>query len=281
MGQLAAMLAMTVAMTAFCLVLGALAARGGGFDWPSGVMGTVPGGLSQMAPLCEEIGIGDVTIVTFLQTTRVLSVVFLVPFLTFHGLTGAGPAAGAGVGTPAVLREAPDLSLRTLLFIIAVIAGVPAARRLRLPNAWMLGPLLLTAGLTYNGLIPLRLPPPLITAAQLCIGTYLGLSLRPEKLQNWRAILPYTMLSGVALVGFSFLLAYAMSLSGNFDLTTAFLSAAPGGMAEMAITAVAVGADLSTVAAYQLFRLLFILLVFIPLLRWWLRQRGASQRAAG
>lgn len=46
------------------------------------------------------------------------------------------------------------------------------------------------------------------------------------------------------------------------DLATAFLATAPGGLTEMGITALVVGADSSTMVAYQLTRLLFIMLVF-------------------
>ncbi|MNW03830.1 putative ammonia monooxygenase [compost metagenome] len=45
------------------------------------------------------------------------------------------------------------------------------------------------------------------------------------------------------------------------SLTTAFLGTAPGGMAEMGLTGAAVGADLSIIVAYQMFRLLFILFI--------------------
>ena len=55
------------------------------------------------------------------------------------------------------------------------------------------------------------------------------------------------------------------------DFATAFLSTAPGGLAEMGITALTVGADISTMTAYQLVRLLFIMLVFPYLAKWLVR----------
>jgi hypothetical protein len=38
----------------------------------------------------------------------------------------------------------------------------------------------------------------------------------------------------------------------------------------MGLTAMMVHADLSLVIAFQLFRLLFVLLIAVPLIRWWL-----------
>jgi uncharacterized membrane protein AbrB (regulator of aidB expression) len=55
-------------------------------------------------------------------------------------------------------------------------------------------------------------------------------------------------------------------------IVTSFLSTAPGGLAEMGITALTVGADSSTMTAYQLTRLLFIMLVFPYVVRFILKK---------
>ncbi|OPZ70448.1 MAG: putative ammonia monooxygenase [Firmicutes bacterium ADurb.Bin456] len=60
---------------------------------------------------------------------------------------------------------------------------------------------------------------------------------------------------------------YLLTLFHPLSLTTAFLGTSPGGMGEMGLTAVLVGADVSLVAAYQLFRLSFILFVLTILLK--------------
>jgi uncharacterized membrane protein AbrB (regulator of aidB expression) len=62
---------------------------------------------------------------------------------------------------------------------------------------------------------------------------------------------------------------------------TAFIGTAPGGMAEMGITAMMVNADLSTVVAFQLSRLLFVLVIVFPLMSWlFRRKRNKSQGVA-
>ena len=51
-------------------------------------------------------------------------------------------------------------------------------------------------------------------------------------------------------------------------MATAFLCIAPGGLPEMGVTAHTIQADVSMVAAYQLFRVFFILFIVPIFLRW-------------
>ena len=41
-----------------------------------------------MVVLSEEIAGSDLTVVTFMQTIRLLATVFIVPFIVIHGLAG-------------------------------------------------------------------------------------------------------------------------------------------------------------------------------------------------
>ena len=81
--------------------------------------------LAQMIILCEEVRDADVTVVTFMQMTRVLAVVFIVPFAATHGM--AHPYSGAQpdpitVGTLERLFYTPTVSI-TRIFP-QVIAGL-------------------------------------------------------------------------------------------------------------------------------------------------------------
>jgi uncharacterized protein len=70
-------------------------------------------------------------------------------------------------------------------------------------------------------------------------------------------------------------IAYIFTRLTSITLVTAFLSMAPGGISEMGLTATIVNANLSTVVSYQLFRLLFVLLVGVPAIRWWLAKTNS------
>jgi len=114
-------------------------------------------------------------------------------------------------------------------------------------------------------------PQPLLVAAQIGIGTYLGTTIDFAALGNWRKLLLATFLNIAALLVFALLVGYALAVASPAGRVTAFLSAAPGGMAEMGLTALILGGDVSVVAGYHMFRLLFILLVLPYFLRYWLK----------
>ncbi len=266
LAQLPLMLAMTATFVFFSLAAGYVTHKQTGLSLSTAVLATVPGGLSQMAILSAEFPGADVGIVTVMQTLRMLSVVFTVPFLAMHGLGPAGPSAAAAPAAAPIAAGAADI----LAFVAAVPAGAWLARRAHLPTPYLLGPVLATAPLVIYGLPAPAVPQPLLIAAQICIGTYLGTTIDFAALGNWRKLLLTTFLNVAALLLVALLIGYALAAAIPASLVTAFLAAAPGGMAEMGLTAIIVGADIPVVVGYNLFRVLFILLVMPLFLRRWL-----------
>ena len=290
--QLPWMLLATVLVVGFCLILGYAISRGCGISASSAILGSVPGGLSHMVVLSEEYRHADRTIVTFMQTIRLLSVLFVVPFLAVHGLADANPPGGtfsldmrpSGSAIEFIGGNSfPGLSSPWGLFAAAVfvpLAGWLAAR-LKLPAPWFLGPTIAAALMTVGGWGPPQLPEIVTIGAQWSLGIYLGLGIRFRSLSGWRRLLPYSLVSGLATVAFSIALSLVYSLILPMDTVTVFLGAAPGGMAEMGVTAAALHADVSMVIAYQMFRILFILLIVPFILRWLLGKPGNMTEADG
>jgi membrane AbrB-like protein len=266
LSQLHLMLAMTVLLILFSLAAGYVTHRQTGLSLPTTVLATVPGGLTQMVILSGEISGADTGVVTVMQTLRMLSVVFTVPFLAIHGLGPAGPGAAVLPGAAAGLGDA-------LPFAAAVLVGALLAVRSHLPTPYLLGPVLATAALVIGGLAAPAVPQPLLIAAQIAVGTYMGTTIDFATLGNWRKILAATFLNVLALLVVALLIGYALAVAIPASLVTTFLSAAPGGMAEMGLTAFLLGGDVSVVAGYHMFRLLFILLVLPCFLRFWLTRR--------
>ncbi|CAG7618246.1 hypothetical protein PAESOLCIP111_02096 [Paenibacillus solanacearum] len=274
--QLPYMLAATVLTVAFSVLSAFAISSRSGISLSSGIIGSIPGGLSQMVVLSEEIENTDHTVVAFMQTIRLLSVIFVVPFFAVHGL--AGGAANGTAPTPpagAAAAAAPVAWGAALLIAALVLAAAWLAVRLKLPTPWFLGPIIVAAVLTVGGWAPPHLPTPFILAAQWSLGIFLGLGIKFSALAGWRKLLPYSLAGGVALVAFSLLMSFGFSLILPISVVTAFLSTAPGGMTEMGVTASAVHADISMVVAYQMFRILFILFIVPYLLRWGLKGRRA------
>lgn len=265
--QLPAMMFATTSTVLFSLLTGYIICRRTGISLSTSIIGSVPGGLTQMVVLSEEIADTDLTVVTFMQTIRLLSTVFIVPFIVIHGLAGDTQQAVAA-NIPALYNNAIHTPWNAFLFFGAVLLALWISIRVNLPTPYLLGPLAGTAALVLAGLQAPKAPSFLIFISQLCIGTYLGLMFKPASLKNWKKLLPYTLGGSVAVVLFSLGIGFLLTRLHSLDLVSAFLGTSPGGMAEMGLTAVLVGANVSLVTVYQMFRLLFILFVMPFLFRW-------------
>ena len=265
--QLPTMAIITVLLVVFSLAIAYLVSKLTGISISSAVMGTTPGGLSQMVVMSEEIKGADQTIVTFMQTIRMLTVIFIVPTLSIH----AFPSDETQNNKPSIdLVVQPEYGgfLQLITVVVIVLFITTLAVRFKFPTPWIIGPLVSSAILTLCGYETPQLPPILIVIAQLCLGIYLGLGIKINMLKSWKKLLPFSIISGLLIVGFAFGLAYCLHKLYPITMTTAFLSIAPGGLPEMGVTAHTVQADVSIVAAYQLFRVFFILFIVPIFLRW-------------
>ncbi|OXM85516.1 AbrB family transcriptional regulator [Paenibacillus rigui] len=257
--SLPSMVISTALLTGSSLGLAFLIAKRTGISLPSSIMGCIPGGISQMVPLSEEIEGAEPTIVTFMQTIRMLIVTFMVPFVAVHGLAAAGDSSR--LQTQSVLSVSDTSWSMIPVAVVLVLLAAVFAVRLKFPNPWLIGPLIVSAAISASGMALPHLPQLVVIIAQLCIGIYLGQGIKLEALSGWRRLLPYSIAGSVLLVGMTLASAYLLSRIQPISFVTAFLSIAPGGLPEMGVTAAAIHADVSKVAAYQLFRVFFVLFI--------------------
>lgn len=274
--QFPIILLITIMTIAFCLLAGYITGRYSGIGLTNSMIGSLPGGLSQMSVICEGVPGTNASIVTLMQTIRVITVVIVVPFLTLHGL--AETTQPVITGTHAfVLDEMPQFAL----FIMVIIVLIQFQKHFNLPNPYIIAPLVGTATLVLSGISAPVLPSYVIAGAQVFIGIRIGIDVASTSIDScdWKKIICFNILSVVAVIVLLLGTSYIFSHIYTISLMTAFISVAPGGMSEMALTAMMVKADLPTVVTYQLFRLLFLLLVCVPLLQWWLNRRLSSPSA--
>lgn len=261
--QLPGMVVATGLMLAVCFVIARLTASGSGISYSSCILGSTPGGLSQMTVLSEEFENTNLAAVTFMQTARLLGVVCIVPFLAAHGFADKTLQTGsqmAAVVTPFSWEG-------WLLLAVAALAGAGLAVRLHWPTPYMLGPVFTVAACSLAmGPLP-ALPTWIMNIPQLIMGLYLAKKFQVKELANWRALAFYTAISVGVMIVTSIALGWGLSYFYGFSITTAFLAMAPGGIAEMGLTGIALGEDVSIIFAYQLFRLLFVLGVLPIFLR--------------
>jgi membrane AbrB-like protein len=255
------MATVTALTVLFCMGVGYLTYLRTDISLASGILGNIPGGLAQMVLMGEEIEGADVTAVTFMQIIRVLTVVFIVPFIATYGI--AHPSGAPLVQTV----ETSRYSLAVLQALIMALAGAWLAACLKMPIPFLLGPIFTAAAASLLSFPVPPVPSLPMSAAQLLFGTYMGTIVSLEKMRRFGNVLPYAIGGSAALVAFTYLIGFGLTWVTPCNLITAFLSASPGGLTEMGIVALSVGADVAFVVAFHLFRLFSILLVLPPLLR--------------
>lgn len=223
------------------------------------VVANVPGGLSQMILFAEETKRMDVSIVTYFQVVRVFLVVLTIPFLVLLFSDG---------GT--VLKENASLSMKdgTLLGILFVFSplAVALAKRLFIPVPYFVGPLLYVLLISLAGISVPEMPITIVHIAQLCIGTYVGLLLKREHIFFSRRIVVMGIVSTMCLIAFTFVISWQFHFWLDETVITLFLALAPGGLDQMGIVAASMNENVAIVTIFQLFRMLFVFLIVIPLL---------------
>ncbi|RXZ02024.1 AbrB family transcriptional regulator [Fictibacillus sp. S7] len=270
------MAASTVITVLFCLVLAYFTVKHIKIDLASSIFGSVPGGMSQVVVMSEETKEVDTTTVVLMQTIRSVSVIFFVPFLTIHGIGGdARPSVSPHVNS----ADTGSWTLYALFVAIALI-GAWAGRKVKLPAGFLTGPLIAVALTMLTGLDAPHIPSYLLIIAQVFLGIHIGRQFNPQMEGKIRKLGFYTIGNSLLLVLFSLLIAFLLTKWTPMNFTTAFLSAAPGGIAEMGVTASTVHADLSMVTSYQLFRIFFIMFAVLPFAQWgvkkWKKLEGTA-----
>jgi len=250
--------ALGVAAIAFGTLSAFVLARLARVDRATAFFGSMPGGAADMALMGERHGAAPER-VALSHSIRMLFVVTLFPI----GITLAGFSATEEY-RPVVVPFSP-VGL-AILFTAGAIAGA-LARRIGLPTAFMLGSLLATIALTVNGVELSSVPTPIVNAAQVLLGCNLGarfdrgfLASAPRFVM---AVIPATALTmlAAALVG------WGLSAGSGVYLGSGLLSAAPGGIAEMSITARVLRIGVAFVTAAHVVRYLIVVLLAIPVFR--------------
>lgn len=219
------------------------------------VLGSMPGGLSQILIFAEEEKVEEIGFILYFQVIRLLLVVVFVPFI---------------VAGPTVSNVPSDANFTVNLWLLIAVAWGCShlTKKIHLPVAFFITPIVLV--LVIQFISPTLMPPVpsvIMDIAQLLIGAHIGLMLKPHMLKLPTRVLLAGILSAVALILLTLGSSYLMTLMMETDFATSFLSTAPGGLDQMVLLADAIKADASIVSLFQTFRLLFIFILIMPLLK--------------
>lgn len=216
------------------------------------------GGASEMTLLAERAG-ARTDLVAAAHSLRLLIVTLTLPLaMTWTGLHGVDPTLPGP-------REVHWGGL--LLLGLATGAGAWVMARTGRANPWFIGALVVGMGFTMAGIDLSAVPRPLTNAAQLVIGVSLGVRFRAEFVHTAPRWL--LAVSGGTVVMLAVCAAFGTALAWLTGLhpATLVLGTSPGGIAEMAITARALQLGVPVVTAFQVCRLVAVLMLVEPLYR--------------
>ena len=222
------------------------------------------GGASEMTLIAERQG-ARTDLVAAAHSLRVLMVTLTVPFaMQFWGVVHID-AMGLGA------REVNPQGLAWLAGLTLV--GALLMQRLGRANPWFLGALLVTMAITLMDIQFSAIPGWLSASAQLVIGVSLGVRFTPAFVHTaprWLASVALATAAMMALcAGCGVLLAQLTGLHP----ATLILGTAPGCIAAMAVTAKVLQLGVPVVTAFQVCRLVAVLILAEPVYRWWRSRR--------
>jgi membrane AbrB-like protein len=223
------------------------------------------GAASEMALQGERNG-GRVETIAAAHSLRIMMVVIILPFsyrwLDIRGSDLYQPSAAAVVPT-------------ALLLLVAVtIAGALLMKAARLPNAWVIGPLLASAALTASGHAGTAMPAWVVNSGQVLIGVSLGTRFAPGFFRRAPRILSVVFASTLVAIGASALFGLLLSRLSGISPATLVLATAPGGVAEMSLTAKVLKLGVPIVTVFHVTRMAALVLLLGSVYRWFAKRRG-------
>jgi len=241
--------------------------RVGGVGRATAYFGSMPGGASDMAMMGERHGAAPEQ-VALAHSLRLLVLISTVPV----GISLAGFSATDDYTGVRIPLDWPGLAV---LLGAATMAGF-VARRLRAPTAFTLGPLALVIALTVSGVQLSSVPPVLTNGAQVLLGCALGAHFERGFMQRAPRLVVALVPSIALTLALALLVGWLISVTSGAYLGTALLAAAPGGIAEMSITAQALRIGVAFVTAAHVVRYLIVVLFAAPMYHLLERLRGGK-----
>ena len=232
-----------------------------GEDRATAFFSSMPGGSGEMVNLGARNG-AILSNVAAGQSLRVLAVVLCVPAIFKYLMGNGGPPAHAAV---------VDWTWLALLFPLGALVAW-GWQRLKQPNPWLFGPLLVSAIVSISFDLHIGLPNGGSQIGQWLIGSGLGCHFNRAFFRRAPSFIGRTLVGTALTMSIAALCAWALSAATHLDLRSLTLGMMPGGIAEMSLTAEVLQLSVPLVTAMQVMRLLFVLFLAEPLFRYWNKQ---------
>jgi membrane AbrB-like protein len=249
-------------LTVTASVIGIVLLRRSGEDRATAFFASMPGGANEMVNLAKR---NDAILarVAAAQSLRMVFVLLSVPAAYKYLFAGESPVA----------LHAVEVNYSWLLPIMLVGAGLAFIfQKLRLPNAWQLGALLVSIAASVTFDLNIGLPAGAGDVGQWLIGSSLGCYFDRPFFRQAPAFMARTVLATLMAILIAAPIAAGLGWLTELDARSLLLRMVPGGIAEMSLTAEALHLMVPLVTAMQVLRLLLVLFLAQPVYRLWLRR---------
>jgi uncharacterized protein len=229
----------------------------------------MPGGLNDMTILGGAMG-GEERAIALAHALRILTVVMTIP--VWYRLVN-----GAQTSVLTMVHGPTGNDLKDYAILIACgLAGAAAGKLLRLPAAFMMGPMIFSAIAHLGGATDSKPPGELVAAAQVVVGAGIGCRFVGAAIDKLHKEMAASVGAAVIMIAVAVAFAKASVAITGLNLDATVLSYAPGGFAEMSLIGLALGIEIAMVATHHLFRLFLILMTSPLVFRLWLRDEPAG-----
>ena len=172
--------------------------------------------------------------------------------------------------------------LPLLYTVLAAVAGGLVVKAFHIPAGAMIGAMAAVALLnifTGDAFLPMEIK----TVVQMVAGAFIGVGIKKEDVLALKKVLKPAVCVVVLVITLTLLMGFLLYFFTEYDLATSLFSCAPGGVVDMSLISIDMGADASIVSILQLVRLISVIALFPPIVtqvvRLFKRQRpvnGAS-----
>ncbi|MCX7171866.1 MAG: AbrB family transcriptional regulator [Proteobacteria bacterium] len=238
-------------------------------DTATAFFSSMPGGANEMAHLAD-LWHAAVDLVAAAHATRVMLVVLVIPLAL---------AIGIGQGdSPAAIAAHEIFWPRLALMAIASLCGAGLFVLLRWSNPWLLGTMSAIAALSIAGVPLSALPDWLSAAGQLLVGVALGSWFGPDFLRKSPRFLLAIVVMSALFMAATGLISWLIATLTGLSVASLILSFAPGGIAEMSITASLLHLGVPLVVASHVTRVVLLTVCAPAVYRWFVGVFGERRR---
>lgn len=236
------------------------------------ILSVIPGALSQMLIMAEEDKRANILVVSLTQTSRIIFVVILVPLISYFFRDSSSSSEGASMKVAPFTQALEIWQIALLLLLVAIVYILMA--KINFPTKQLLAPIvvLIVWNMTTN--LTFTLDHWLLASAQVVYMIRIGIQIAYLLNDLKGRIAVAIAFQNIMLILSAFIMVVIVHVFTNNSINELFLGAAPGGMSQIVLVAMATGADVAMISSYHIFRIFFILFVIAPLFGYFLKFRA-------